>query len=260
MRQYLGHVDDKALKRFKHAQYITINPTSLDSDYGLKSARLDDYIKLLTNAGKRRAKSHPLHNAQYIIIKEISHSETLGYHPHLNIIVFRDHTNPFPDLSGEYRSHVEPLSRTLSGKFSQYNDTKNPLTQNVKNIFIYSTKPDQKRINLERQDNLSFRKKDIFVSNLFKNKSVKSHSLIPIHIQDARRALYAAAKAAKTHAIRLHECYKVLHPNAKAITIHRHAQTTARKLARIEAKKRRDLSKLTPRRRRSRVLAPCTHT
>lgn len=217
------------LSRFKYAHFVTVTPNMLDFDFEPLNINIDDYSNHLTNAGARRAKSHPLHNAEYMIFKEITRSTHNGnILPHLHIIVLSDTVPAFSHALFDF--HIIPI--TPDHINHKKNDRFNPLLQSIKNLFIYSTKSDDTRLHIERALNLSHGKSDIRVSSLFRAKSQKSHTLLPINILMKKIASHTLI--ARRKALSAHTAYKAAHPNAKHITIHKHALKTKKRIEAIE--------------------------
>lgn len=232
LKKHLSHITDKKLKKFKHALYVTITPLTCTHDYEIPNANIDHYLAHLTNSGAKRSASHPFHNGEYITFKEITRSSATGaLLPHLHVILLTDTIPAFNNPLFDF--HIAPIVNDLSPSFK--NDYKNPLTQTLKKIFMYSTKSDNARIHLERSTSLSLGKSDIRLSSLFKTSLKKSHTLTPIHI--LLKNINKNALIAKREALKSHSDYKRNHPKAKGITIHRHALKVQKQLIAIEENK-----------------------
>lgn len=227
-----AHLSARDVSRFKHAYYITINPTWFNTDISESSLTLDAHVRSLIKS--KRSKRSLLHGGEYLFVKEISHSEKLGYHAHYNLILLTDTPTAHHELNG-YRYHVETIRRDLPDNLHKKFNDKNPLIQNIRNILSYSLKADKNRMEIEQNTQLSKGVHDLLFSDLFKVKSEKLAKSFPIHIKMKNPAIIELRKAIK-HAREVHRCYKFIHSKAKAITIHKHALKTARQIARIEAK------------------------
>ena len=236
LTESLTHRD---LNRFKFQYYITINPTWFNTDPVESSRNLDAHIRSLVKS--KRSKSSLLFGSEYVFIKEISHSETLGYHAHYNLIVYTDTAIHNQEIKG-YRYHVTPISRDHIKHYKR--NHKSPLIQNLKNILFYSLKYDPQRAQLEQNSNLSKGVHDLLHSDLFKTKPPKLAKSFPIHIEMINPSRREAREAIK-HAKEVHRCYKLIHSKAKDITIHRHALKTRRAIERINTKLARTIKLLT---------------
>lgn len=259
LTKYTSHLTDKKLKKFKHALYITVTPADLFHDYELANINIDDYANALTSSAGRRSKSHPFHKGEFLLFKEVTRSKSNGaVLPHLHIILL---TDSLPTFSHSlYSFHIQNIEIDLNSKY--HNDYKNPLTQTIKKIFMYSTKSDDSRLQLERSTNLSKGKSDLRASSFFKVKPKKSHNLIPIHI--LMKKINSNALKAKRKSLKSHEDYKRNHPKAKGITVHRHALKIQKQLKAIEqnkqALKTRLKAKLKRAKPRPNVPSTRTHT
>lgn len=233
--KYTDHLSAATLSRYKRAYYITINPTEMRLDIEESTAMIDHYVRSLIRG--KRASCSMLHKSEYIFIKEISYTKELGYHAHYNLILFTDQKiegDHKGDLfKDDYRYNVSVLKRSLDQDHSKssYNH-KSPLIQNIKNVIAYSLKTDPNRMRLERVSSVSKGKHDVLASHYFSFKPAKKHTKFSIHINEIKAAR-KAARQAREHALRLHACYKVLHPNASSIAIHRSAVKTQRRIKRI---------------------------
>lgn len=224
-----NHLTNLQLKKYKYKKYITIQSMQIDN-YFEQLEKVENFVK--DELAKKRYKSSIFNDSEYILIKEISYSSDLGYHPHFNLILLTNNKNDFnKKLVEKYniRTYEKEIKKT------------NPLQQ-IKNIFVYSCKFDEKRANLERQNKITYNKKDIYYSKLFVPTKLKKEDKIQ-QLKEKRKEINLSAKnrikAKKQKLMRILNAR-----NYKKITIAKKIFKFNQERKKIEDYKRKRVSKI----------------
>ena len=180
-KKSVNHLDENVIRSFKYKQYIVFTSRITHKNYtpDMKNADLQNFLRELTTT--KRYKSSPIHNAEYIAIKEISHDQELGFNPHYNFI-YLSNDKPFTQ-SAKFKEIASKYS--IKAKAKDIYKTDFSYLASIKKIINYSLKFSKDRLNLELTTNITKAQRDILKSSLFDPKKyVNSHKRLYKYISD----------------------------------------------------------------------------
>ena len=199
-----SHLTEKLLDKFDHKKYITIKSNSLSYNYDEKNSDVDNFIDDFKRM-KRNKNFVIENNSQFIITKEISYTEELGYNPHYNIILL---------THKEFKEDNKQLTKLLDKHNIEiyiqdmYKDKKDKtFLTSLKKQINYSLKFEEKRSTLETQINITKYKRDIYTTEFFNADKYA----------ELQRSLYIQIKEVKTHyKKKYNEAKRVFRVNTKS--------------------------------------------
>ena len=196
-----NHLNENDLKNYRYKKFIVITSKSLDTDYELKNKNVDLFMEQF-RIMKRNKNFVIDKDSEYIITKEISHSKELGYNPHNNIILFSNkdfdiNNNQLQKLATIYNIDIH-ITDIYKAK-----EDKSYLTS-LKKLVNYSMKYEDKRSELESQDNITKYKRDIHTTTLFnREKYQELQRSLCIYIKEEIKVIKRHYKAKLIEANRI---------------------------------------------------------